>query len=65
MTALNPYLRIGDQITEVLRACIAASARSAAARRAIEMLRGGADPASRDGARASIRTSSPAACASA
>ncbi len=48
MTALNPVLRVGDQIAEVVRAHTSASAREAR-ERAVEMLRlvGLADPAVR------------------
>ena len=64
MTSLNPVYTIGEQIAEVVRrhegvgrkAALDRTDRDAAPR---------ADPQSRSGASTTIRTSSPAACASA
>ena len=62
MTSLNPVLTIGTQLAEAIRAHDA-SARDAARARARAARPRCASP-SRPPARASIRTSFPAACAS-
>ena len=64
MTALNPVFTVGDQIAEVARIHAGMSKRDAAAK-AVEMLDAGRHSRARAAGRASIRTSSPAACASA
>ena len=64
MTSLNPVLTVGNQIAEAVRLHRAVSRRQA--RRApVELLARGRHPRRRSGARATTRTSSPAACASA
>ena len=64
MTSLNPVLTIGHQIAEAVR--IHSGRRPAPARtRAARDARAGADPGRRSVASTTIRTSSPAACASA
>jgi ABC-type dipeptide/oligopeptide/nickel transport system ATPase component len=70
LTALNPALTINEQIAEVLDAHdetlpAAGGARRRAIRdKAVEMMSSSASPRPRGGS-ATIRTSSPAACASA
>ncbi len=64
MTSLNPVMRIGDQITEVLRLHQDMTAQAGAGARGRDAA-AGAHPRSRSGGRTNIRTSSPAACASA
>ena len=65
MTSLNPVLTIGRQIAETLIAAPRASRAARRLARAIEMLRLVEHPGARAPRRRSIRTSSPAACASA
>ena len=62
MTSLNPLMRIGEQIGEVLRAHGEVAPRSRAADR--RGARRGRHPAARPGRARPTRTSSPAACAS-
>ena len=64
MTSLNPVLTVGQQIAETRAPAPEASSRAEALERAVEMLRAGAASPSPSGAPTSIRTSSPAACAS-
>ena len=64
MTSLNPVMTIGKQIAEALILHRDLD-RKAALKRAIEMLRPGRASPSRRSAPRSIRTSFPAACASA
>ena len=64
MTSLNPVMRIGKQITESLRYHLDVS-RDYAEDTALALLAVGRDPGGRAPARASTRTSSRAACASA
>ena len=64
MTSLNPVFKVGDQIAEALEAHQPEGERRRRAERAVELL----EPRRRPERRArvdSIRTSSPAACASA
>ena len=63
MTSLNPVMRIGDQITEVVRLHREMTARRRGRRRSRCCAWSGFP--SRSGARRNIRTSFPAACASA
>ena len=64
MTSLNPVMRIGDQITEAVRLHQDMTAKEAWQNARSKCCGWCASP-SRSGARANIRTSSPAACASA
>ena len=64
MTSLNPILTIGLQITEPLQIHLGMNDAQARAR-AVELMRAGRHSRSRSGGSTSIRTSSPAACASA
>ena len=64
MSALNPVMRVGDQIEEAVGAHAAARRRARAARRAIELLDRVGIPG-RSGGCATTRTSSAAGCASA
>ena len=64
MTSLNPVMRIGDQITEAVRLHRADDAARRPGSRPSRCCAWSGFP-SRSGARANIRTSSPAACASA
>ena len=64
MTSLNPVMRIGDQITEAVRLHRDMTAKQAPGTARSRCCGWCAFP-SRSGARANIRTSSPAACASA
>ena len=63
MTSLNPVMRIGDQITEAVRCTRTCRQRTPASAR--WKCCGWCAFPNRNGARANIRTSSPAACASA
>ena len=65
MTALNPLLPIGLQITESLRAHLGLQATGPRERRAVELLEQVGIPGARAGRLdQAIRTSFPAACAS-
>ena len=64
MTSLNPVFTIGEQLMETLRAHERLSP-SAQRERAIEMLDARRHPLGRAGGSTTIRTSSPAASASA
>ena len=64
MTSLNPVMTIGKQIAEALLLHQDMAARRRC-ERAVEMLRPGRASPSRRSAPRNIRTSSPAACASA
>ena len=65
MTSLNPVFTIGEQIVEAIRAARAHVAAQAARARAIEMLELVGIPVAPRAASTTIRTSCPAACASA
>ena len=64
MTSLNPVMRIGDQITEALRLHQDMTSKQAWNARRRDAATG-ANSRSQNGGRANIRTSFPAACASA
>ena len=64
MTSLNPVLTVGQQIAEAI-ALHQRLGRREAAGRAVELLAQVGIPDAESGCRRSIRTSSPAACASA
>ena len=65
MTSLNPVYTVGEQIAEVRAPRTRASSRRARARQDRRDAAPGADPQSASAACTTIRTSSPAACASA
>ena len=65
LTSLNPLYTIGRQLVETIRTHLPTVRRRRRATRAIELLRRSRHPARRRGASTTIRTSSPAACASA
>ena len=64
MTSLNPVYTVGEQIAEVVRRHEGLG-RRAAMERTVDMLRLVQIPNAQSGACTTIRTSSPAACASA
>ena len=65
MSSLNPVYTVGQQIVRGHCTCTTASAASEAMERALRAARGGADSRARRRGSGSIRTSSPAASASA
>ena len=65
LTALNPAFTVATQITEVLLAHRRVGSRAEARREALELMRLGRHPRARSSGSTTIRTSSPAACASA
>ena len=65
MTSLNPVLRVGDQMTEVLTVHRGAAARPRPRQRCVEMLRRVYMPDPEQGAWSAIRTRSRAASSSA
>ena len=65
MTSLNPTLTIGTQITETISGTTTCRRQQARRERAIELLEEVRIPERRSAARATTRTGSPAACASA
>ena len=65
MTSLNPVLTIGRQIGEARAAASETCRARRRASKAVDMLRLVAHPGAGSGGRRNIRTSSPAACASA